>query len=178
MKKGAIFPLLVFVVLVGFLWVGLKLNPREVPSPFVGKPLPTFELPKLMAEGEAIAPKDMLGKVWMLNVFASWCFACRAEHEVLTNFIEREKVPVLGLNYKDEGKDAKEWLRQLGNPYEAIAVDLEGKVGIDLGVYGVPETFIIDQQGIVRYKLTGPVSENSARDELLPVIMKLRQGQG
>ena len=178
MKSGAIFPLLVFVVLVVFLAIGLKLNPREVPSPFVGKPLPAFELPELMAEGETIAPKDMLGKVWMLNVFASWCFACRAEHEVITQFVKRENLPVLGLNYKDEASNAKEWLRQLGNPYDAIAFDFEGKVGIDLGVYGVPETFIIDQQGIVRYKLTGPVSETSARDELLPVIMKLRQGQG
>ena len=178
MKKSALIPLGIFAVLVVFLGIGLTLKPREVPSPFIGKPVPEFTLPKLMASGETISPKDMKGQVWMLNVFASWCFSCRAEHDVLTRFINRENVPVVGLNYKDESKDAKQWLAELGNPYEHIAVDFEGGVGIDLGVYGVPETFVIDKQGIIRHKSTGPVFEETVQNDLLPLILKLREEQG
>lgn len=175
MKKSALIPLIIFAVLVVFLGIGLGLKPREVPSPFIGKPVPQFTLPKLMAEGETIAPSDLKGQVWMLNVFASWCVACRAEHEVLTNFIKSEKLTVLGLNYKDEPADAKRWLAELGNPYEHIAVDYDGEVGIDFGVYGVPETFVIDKQGMIRHKVIGPVFEETVRDTLVPLILKLRE---
>ena len=178
MKKSALIPLAVFAVLVVFLAIGLNLKPREVPSPFIGKPVPEFSLPELMVEGKSISPELLKGKVWMLNVFASWCVACRAEHDVLTHFIRNEKVTVLGLNYKDEPKDAKAWLAALGNPYQHIAVDREGQVGIDLGVYGVPETFVIDKKGTIRHKQTGPVSNAIVRDELLPLILKLREEKG
>lgn len=175
MKLSALIPLGIFAVLAVFLYKGLDLKPREVPSPFIGKPVPEFTLPKLMADGKNISPNDLKGKVWMLNVFASWCVSCRAEHDVLTRFINAEKVPVLGLNYKDQPKDAKEWLAALGNPYQHIAVDLEGSVGIDLGVYGVPETFVIDKKGIIRHKQTGPVFDETVRNDLLPLILKLRE---
>ena len=178
MKKSALIPLGIFAVLVVFLAIGLGLKPRDVPSPFIGKPVPQFSLPKLMAEGKMVSPDDLKGQVWMLNVFASWCVSCRAEHDVLTRLIRSEKLPVLGLNYKDESKDAKEWLAELGNPYQHIAVDLEGQVGIDLGVYGVPETFVIDKKGIIRHKATGPVFDATVRDDLLPLILKLREEKG
>lgn len=178
MKKGAIIPLVIFAVLVAFLAIGLGLKPREVPSPFIDKAVPEFSLPKLMREGQTISPADLKGQVWMLNVFASWCVSCRAEHEVLSRFIRTEKVPVLGLNYKDEPSDAKKWLAALGNPYQHIAVDYDGKAGIDLGVYGVPETFVVDKKGIIRHKVTGPVYEETVRDTLLPLILKLREEQG
>lgn len=175
MKKSAMIPLIIFAVLVVFLAIGLGLKPREVPSPFIGKAVPEFALPELMKDGEKISPADLKGQVWMLNVFASWCVSCRAEHEVLSNFINAEKVMVLGLNYKDEPEDAKRWLGALGNPYQHIAVDYDGKVGIDLGVYGVPETFVVDKKGIIRHKVTGPVYEESVRDILLPLVLKLRE---
>lgn len=175
MKKTALIPLILFVVLAAFLAIGLGLKPREVPSPFIGKAVPEFTLPELMHDGKTISPNDLKGQVWMLNVFASWCVSCRAEHEVLSKFIRAEKVPVLGLNYKDEQQDAKEWLAMLGNPYQHIAVDYAGNVGIDLGVYGVPETFVVDKQGIIRHKVTGPVFDETVRDDLLPLILKLRE---
>jgi cytochrome c biogenesis protein CcmG/thiol:disulfide interchange protein DsbE len=175
MKKTALIPLVLFVVLVAFLAIGLGLKPREVPSPFIGKAVPEFELPELMKDGETISPEDLKGQVWVMNVFASWCVACRAEHEVLSKFIRTEKIPVLGLNYKDEPQDAKDWLKALGNPYQHIAVDYAGKVGIDLGVYGVPETFVVDKKGIIRHKVIGPVFDETVRDDLLPLILKLRE---
>lgn len=178
MKKSALIPLGIFAVLVVFLAIGLSLKPREVPSPFIGKPVPEFSLPTLMTKGKSISPQALKGEVWMLNVFASWCVSCRAEHDVLTRFINSENVPVLGLNYKDEPKDAKEWLAALGNPYEHIAVDYKGQVGIDLGVYGVPETFVIDKKGIIRHKSTGPVFDETVRNDLLPLILKLREEKG
>ena len=175
MKKSALIPLAVFAVLVVFLGVGLGLKPREVPSPFIGKPVPEFTLPKLMKDSETISPADLKGQVWMLNVFASWCFACRAEHEVLSAFIKEDKIPVVGLNYKDEAKDAKNWLAALGNPYQYIAFDYDGNVGIDYGVYGVPETFVIDKKGIVRHKQIGPVFDETVIETLRPLILKLRE---
>ncbi|RVU83371.1 DsbE family thiol:disulfide interchange protein [Leucothrix sargassi] len=175
MKKSALIPLVVFAVLAVFLGVGLGLKPREVPSPFIDKPAPAFTLPDLMRDGESISPADLKGQVWMLNVFASWCFACRAEHEVLTAFINEEKIPVVGLNYKDESEDAKNWLAELGNPYSYIAFDYEGNVGIDYGVYGVPETFLVDKNGIIRHKQIGPVFDETVRDTLSPLVAKLRE---
>jgi len=168
-----IVPLGLFIVLLGFLAVGLNLNPREVPSPLIDKPAPAFALPRLDDPARTIRREDLAGKVWMLNVWASWCVACREEHPVLVAFARRNVVPVYGLNYKDGRDDALGWLARFGNPYEASLSDTNGRVGIDYGVYGVPETFIIDKQGIVRMKHIGPVTPEVLRDRIEPLLRKL-----
>ena len=173
MKKFAI-PLVVFAVIVGFLAVGLKLDPREVPSPYIGKAAPTFTVPRLHHPEQTISPTDMKGQVWLLNVWASWCVSCRAEHEVVTRLAKTGEVPIVGLNYKDERDAALSWLRRLGDPYETSAVDLKGDVGIDWGVYGVPETFVIDKDGIIRHKHIGPITEKSVNETILPLVRKLK----
>lgn len=173
MKKYAL-PLIVFLVIAGFLAIGLRLDPREVPSPFIGKPAPAFTLPKLHDPAATVSPADLKGQVWLLNVWASWCVSCRAEHEVVTRLAGTGEVPIVGLNYKDERDAALEWLRRLGDPYEVSAVDASGDVGIDWGVYGVPETFVIDQQGIVRHKHIGPITEKSVSETILPLVRKLK----
>ena len=168
-------PLLIFVALAVFLAVGLKLDPRHVPSPLVDKPVPNFTLPRLHQPNEVFTPDQMDGKVWLLNVWASWCVACRQEHEVIKQLAEHDGVIVVGLNYKDTVTDAKRWLEQLGDPYVLSAVDAAGEVGIDWGVYGVPETFIVDKNGIIRYKHIGPISAQDARATILPLLRGLRQ---
>jgi cytochrome c biogenesis protein CcmG/thiol:disulfide interchange protein DsbE len=166
-------PLAIFLVLVFFLWRGLSLNPREVPSPLIGKPAPAFALPTLDGQVERISREDLLGKVWVLNVWASWCAPCREEHPLVISFAQRTGVPVYGLNYKDRPEAARAWLRQLGNPYAAVLVDADGKAGIDWGVYGVPETFVIDKAGLVRLKHTGPLTESDVREKLEPLVKEL-----
>lgn len=161
-------PLIIFAVLVGFLAVGLTLNPRLVPSPLIGKPAPEFELPLLLKDG-TFSNKDFIGHVTLVNVWASWCFACRQEHETVKH-LSRNGVRVIGLNYKDKATDAKQWLAKLGNPYQAIATDNDGRVAIDWGVYGAPETFLIDQQGIIRHKVIGPLSSKEKYDALIKVM--------
>ena len=173
MKKYAL-PLIVFLVIAGFLAIGLRLDPREVPSPFIGKPAPPFTLPQLHKPDATISPADMKGQVWLLNVWASWCTSCRAEHEVVTRVAATGEVPIVGLNYKDERDAALGWLRRLGDPYKASAVDAQGDVGIDWGVYGVPETFVIDQQGVVRHKHIGPITDKSVSETILPLVRKLK----
>jgi cytochrome c biogenesis protein CcmG/thiol:disulfide interchange protein DsbE len=173
MKKYAL-PLIVFLVIAGFLAIGLRLDPREVPSPFIGKPAPPFTLPQLHRPDATISPADMKGQVWLLNVWASWCTSCRAEHEVVTRVAATGEVPIVGLNYKDERDAALGWLRRLGDPYKASAVDAQGDVGIDWGVYGVPETFVIDQQGVVRHKHIGPITDKSVSETILPLVRKLK----
>jgi cytochrome c biogenesis protein CcmG/thiol:disulfide interchange protein DsbE len=177
MKLKFLIPLGLFLVLVGFLGVGLKLNPREVPSPLIGKPAPAFDLAVLGAGGavgpQRIRREDMLGKVWMLNVWASWCPACRDEHPLLVDFARRKTVPLLGLDYKDTDANAQAWLDRFGNPYDAVLVDPQGRIGIDWGVYGVPETFIIDKQGVVRFKQIGPVTSEALRDRIEPLLKEL-----
>jgi cytochrome c biogenesis protein CcmG/thiol:disulfide interchange protein DsbE len=168
-------PLVFFALLVGLLWFGLNNDPTKIPSPLVGKPAPEFELPRLYAADQTVSPDDLKGKVWLLNVFASWCVSCRAEHEVVSQFIRQHQVDVLGLNYKDEEADAKVWLQQFGNPYAVIAVDITGRTGIDWGVYGVPETFVMDKQGIIRHKFTGPLTEQAVNETLVPLITTLQQ---
>jgi cytochrome c biogenesis protein CcmG/thiol:disulfide interchange protein DsbE len=158
-------PLIVFVALVILLAIGLTLNPRLVPSPLIGKPAPEFELPLLLKEG-SFSNKDLMGQVTLVNVWASWCFACRQEHETV-KFLSRNGVRIIGLNYKDEPDDAKNWLARLGNPYQDIAADYDGRIAIDWGVYGAPETFLIDQQGIIRHKVIGPLSDKDNYDALL-----------
>lgn len=167
-------PLIIFTVLVIFLAIGLTLNPRLVPSPLIGKPVPVFELPLLLQDG-AFSNKDLIGQVTLVNVWASWCFACRQEHEVVKH-LSREGVRIIGLNYKDEANDAKQWLSQLGNPYENVVVDYDGRIAIDWGVYGAPETFLIDKQGIVRHKVIGPLSDPAKYDALMVEMNKLENG--
>jgi cytochrome c biogenesis protein CcmG/thiol:disulfide interchange protein DsbE len=171
--KRYLIPLIVFVVLVGFLAVGLNLKPREVPSPLIDKPAPAFSLPRLDAPEQAITLQDLKGKVWLLNVWASWCVACRQEHPVLVDFAGTKAVPIYGLNYKDKRDDALGWLARFGNPYVASLSDTEGLVGIDYGVYGVPETFVIDKEGTIRMKHIGPVTPEVLRDTILPLVRKL-----
>ena len=160
-------PLIIFSALVVLLGVGLTLDPREVPSPFIGKPAPAFELPLLLQDG-SFSEKDFKGHVTLFNVWASWCFACRQEHEVV-KYLSSQGVRVIGMNYKDEPGDAKAWLAKLGNPYQAIAADFDGRAGIDWGVYGAPETFLVDQNGIIRHKVIGPLSSIENVQDLLEV---------
>jgi cytochrome c biogenesis protein CcmG/thiol:disulfide interchange protein DsbE len=166
-------PLAAFIGMVGFLAVGLRLDPREVPSPLIGKPAPAFALTRLDDPAVNIRRDDMMGKVWMLNVWASWCVACREEHALLVEFSKQKLLPVYGLNYKDTRPAGLSWLSRFGNPYDASLADLDGRVGIDWGVYGVPETFIIDQQGVVRFKQIGPLTPEVLRDRIEPLVRKL-----
>jgi cytochrome c biogenesis protein CcmG/thiol:disulfide interchange protein DsbE len=170
-------PMAVFLGVMWFLFAGLSLNPREVPSPLIGKPAPAFQLPNLHAPEKTISRDDMLGKVWMLNVWASWCAPCQEEHPLVIDIARRNLVPVYGLNYKDQGPAARNWLARLGDPYVATLVDADGRVGIDYGVYGVPETFIIDRQGQIRFKHTGPLTPEVLRDRIEPLVKEL-QGAG
>jgi cytochrome c biogenesis protein CcmG/thiol:disulfide interchange protein DsbE len=171
--KRYLLPLLVFAVLVGFLAVGLKLDPREVPSPLIDKPAPAFNLPRLDAPEQTMALHDLKGKVWLLNVWASWCVACRIEHPVLVELAGSGTVPIYGLNYKDRREDALAWLAKHGDPYLVSLSDTKGLVGIDFGVYGVPETFVIDKNGTIRLKHIGPVTLEVLRDTILPLVKKL-----
>ena len=151
--------------------VGLRLNPREVPSPLIGKPAPPFELPRLDAPDKSFSQKEMLGKVWVLNVWASWCPPCLVEHPIVTDLAKT--VPVVGLNYKDTREEALPWLKRNGNPYELIVFDAAGRIGIDYGVYGVPETYVIDRKGVIRYKHIGPLTPEVTRDKVRPLVQEL-----
>ncbi len=166
-------PLAVFLILAAFLAKGLKLDPREVPSPLIGKPAPGFALTRLDDAGTTLRREDLLGRVWILNVWASWCGACRDEHPLLVEFSRRKIVPVYGLNYKDARGDGMAWLARFGNPYEASLFDQDGRVGIDYGVYGVPETFIIDKQGTVRMKHIGPLTPEVIQTRIEPLLKEL-----
>lgn len=166
-------PLGIFVVLVGFLLVGLNLNPRQVPSPLIGKPAPEFQLQQLHQAEQTLTSKDNLGKVWLLNVWASWCVSCREEHPLLVELAKSGIVPVYGLNYKDQRDDALRWLKQFGDPYTVSIVDPEGRTGIDYGVYGVPETYVIDKKGVIRYKQIGPVTLEALQTKILPLVKEL-----
>jgi cytochrome c biogenesis protein CcmG/thiol:disulfide interchange protein DsbE len=166
-------PLLVFLGLAGFLAKGLLLDPREVPSPLIGKPAPEFALTQLDKPDLTLRRADMLGKVWMLNVWASWCEACRDEHPYLVEFAKLKALPIYGLDYKDQREPAQQWLAERGNPYDASLFDANGRVGIDFGVYGVPETFIIDKQGVIRFKKIGALTPAVLEDDVLPLLRKL-----
>ena len=166
-------PVIVFAVLVAFLAIGLKLDPREVPSPLVNKAAPAFSLPLLAQPATTLTPQDLRGKVWLLNVWASWCVSCRVEHPLLVELAKTGTVALYGLNYKDKRDDAMQWLRERGDPYLQSISDADGRVGIDYGVYGVPETFVIDREGVIRYKQIGPLTPESLRDTILPLVRKL-----
>lgn len=189
-----IWPLIGFVILVGFLAVGLNLNPREVPSPLVGKPTPAFTLPQLGAD-KTFSPDDLKGKVWLLNVWATWCVSCRQEHPMLVEMARSQTVTLVGLNYKEIRGDANydiakispesekslaserasAWLKRHGDPYTLSVLDLDGRVGIDYGVYGVPETYVIDKAGIIRFKHIGPISRDIFASKILPLIGELNK---
>ena len=166
-------PLGIFLVIAVFLGIGLGLDPREVPSPLIDKPAPAFTLPQLHQPGQTFSHTDMKGKVWLLNVWASWCVACRDEHPVLVELARSGAVPIVGLNYKDERMDGLRWLNQFGDPYRLSAYDRDGRIGIDYGVYGVPETFLIDKNGVIRYKRIGVVTPEILRDKILPLVREL-----
>ena len=167
-------PLGIFLVLAVFLAVGLNLNPREVPSPLIDKAAPAFQLPQLHDTVRTLTPQDMKGKVWVFNVWASWCVACLEEHPLLVELSKRNLVPIVGLNYKDNRADALQWLQKRGDPYTLSAQDADGRVGIDYGVYGVPETYVIDKAGIIRFKRIGPVTPKVLDEQILPLVKRLQ----
>ena len=172
-RFALIIPLLVFIALVVLLAIGLTRNPREVPSPLIGKPVPAFSLPPVLGRTLGLSNKALKGEVSAVNVFASWCIPCRQEHPLIQR-LARE-VPVHGLNYKDRPEDAARWLDELGDPYTRTGADLDGRVGIDWGVYGVPETFIIDRHGQIAYKQIGPITPGILDEKLLPLIRQLQR---
>lgn len=170
-------PLLLFLLLAGLLYRGLALDPKIVPSPLIGKPMPDFILPRLADASASISDDDLRGKVTALNIWATWCVSCRAEHDVLLELARTGKVDIYGLNYKDNRPDAQRWLQQLGNPYVANAFDADGRTGIDWGVYGAPETFIMDRHGIIRHKHIGPLTREVVTSEILPLVARLEAEQ-
>ena len=195
MKAKFLVPLLLFFGLAGFLAFGLTLNPREVPSPLIDKPAPNFRLARLDQPEQTFTLEDMRGQVWLLNVWASWCVACREEHPVLVRMAQQKLVPIVGLNYKEVRGDgainargmaleaetsmaierARTWLKDHGNPYVLSVLDIDGRVGIDFGVYGVPETFLIDREGRIRYKHIGPITPESLQTQIMPKVEELRR---
>ena len=168
-------PLALFVLLVGFFAVGLFRDPREVPSPFIGRAAPAFKLEQLHQPQLAFTPEEMRGKVWLLNVWASWCESCRDEHPLLVGLSKQGVLPILGLNYKDKGEDARRWLARFGDPYQFSIVDAEGRIGIDYGVYGVPETYLIDAEGVIRYKQIGAITPAILEQKILPLARALKK---
>ena len=168
-----VLPLVIFLVVAIFLWVGLYRDPREVPSPLIDKPAPLFALPQLHTPAQSFSPETMRGKVWLLNVWASWCVACREEHAFL-NDLSKRGVPLVGLNYKDQRENALKWLDRFDNPYTLSVSDTDGRVGINYGVYGAPETFVIDKNGVIRYKQIGAVTPEVWRDKIEPLLRKLQ----
>jgi cytochrome c biogenesis protein CcmG/thiol:disulfide interchange protein DsbE len=168
-------PLIIFACLCVFLVIGLQLNPKDIPSPLIGKAAPQFSQPILNETHQSFSPEQMRGKVWLLNVWASWCVSCREEHPLLNELAKQQTIPIIGLNYKDQDDAAKEWLSKMGDPYQLSIVDRSGNVGINYGVYGVPETFLINSQGIIVHKFTGPLTPSLIRKELLPMLAKLNQ---
>ena len=171
-----VIPLGLFLVLVFFLWRGLSLDPREVPSPLIDKPAPAFTLPQLHAVEKTFSPAEMKGQVWLLNVWGSWCSGCRQEHPVLLDVQRSKLVPIYGFNWKDAPDAAKGFLEKLGDPYVLSAADREGRVAIDYGVYGAPETFLIDKQGVIRFKHIGPLTPEVVRDKITPLVQRLQAG--
>jgi cytochrome c biogenesis protein CcmG/thiol:disulfide interchange protein DsbE len=167
-------PFAIFLVLMVFLGIGLQLKPREVPSPFIGKPAPAFSLPILDKAQSSFSPEQMKGQVWVLNVWASWCAACRDEHPLLVDFAKTQNTPLIGLDYKDKPEAAIAWLKQFGDPYRLSVSDINGQVGIDYGVYGVPETFVIDRLGIIRHKHIGPLTKEALDKTIIPLIARLQ----
>ncbi|HUE80964.1 MAG TPA: DsbE family thiol:disulfide interchange protein [Pyrinomonadaceae bacterium] len=170
-----VIPLGIFVVLVAFLAIGLGRDPRKVPSPLIDKPAPDFQLTQLHDPSRTFSAAEMRGKVWLLNVWASWCISCREEHPLFLKLARSGEVPVYGLNYKDKREEALRWLQEFRDPYILSVADTEGRVGIDYGVYAVPETFLIDREGFIRFKHIGPVTAGVINDKILPLVRELNR---
>ena len=168
-------PLVLFIGLVAFLAIGLGRDPHEVPSPLINKPAPNFQLAQLHDPSKQFSATEMQGKVWLLNVWASWCVSCREEHPVLVQLSRTGSVPIYGLNWKDQREDAISWLGELGNPYVLSVSDSEGRVAIDYGVYGAPETYLIDKNGVIRFKQIGPIDQDVLDKKILPLVKQLNQ---
>lgn len=175
MKLKFLIPLLLFVVLVGFLAIGLNRDPHELPSPLIGKPAPDFQVPQLEQANKTFSPESLKGQVWILNVWASWCVACREEHPMLLELSKAQIAPLIGLDYKDQRADALAMLARQGNPYTLSAFDGNGRVGINYGVYGVPETYVIDKAGIIRFKQIGPITTEILNQKIYPLINELKK---
>lgn len=175
MKAKFLIPLLIFIILVAFLAIGLNRDPHEVPSPLINKAAPAFDIAQLEQPNKNFSPVSMKGQVWILNVWASWCVACREEHPVLVELAKSQIAPVIGLDYKDKREDALAMLARQGNPYALSAFDGNGRVGIDYGVYGVPETYIIDKAGIIRFKHIGPITTELLNQKIYPLVSELKK---
>lgn len=175
MKLKFLIPLLLFVILVGFLAIGLNRDPHEVPSPLIGKSAPAFEIPQLEQSNKTFSPESLKGQVWILNVWASWCVACREEHPILLELSKAQIAPLIGLDYKDQRDNALAMLARQGNPYTLSAFDGNGRVGINYGVYGVPETYVIDKAGIIRFKQIGPITTEILNQKIYPLINELKK---
>ena len=169
-----ILPLVVFLIVATFMYAGLSLNPREVPSPLIGKPAPSFTLPQLHEPAGNFSPQDLKGKVWLFNVWASWCTACEGEHPVFMELSRQKLVPLYGMDYKDKREDGMAWLNKHGNPYTLVVSDAEGRTGIEYGVYGVPETYVIDKQGVIQLKHIGAVTKQILDEKILPMVKELQ----
>jgi cytochrome c biogenesis protein CcmG/thiol:disulfide interchange protein DsbE len=172
MKKFLI-PIVFFALLGGLLYYGLRLDPRMIPSPLIGKPVPTFTLPTVDNPNRKVSNAEFRGQVYLINVWASWCTACREEHPVIVELVKHDPVTIIGLDYKDKRPDALSWLQDLGDPYKLSLFDGDGRLAIDLGVYGVPETFVIDKEGIIRYKQIGPITPEVWSQKIMPLIRQL-----
>jgi cytochrome c biogenesis protein CcmG, thiol:disulfide interchange protein DsbE len=170
-----VWPLAIFVVIAIFLGIGLTLDPRLLPSPLIDKPVPQFQLPPVQGRTLGLASEDLRGEVSVVNVFASWCTACRDEHPLWMDLAQKRALPIHGLNYKDRPEDAARWLSELGDPYTRTGADREGRVGIDFGVYGVPETFVVDKHGVIRDKIIGAITRKTVDERLLPLVRRLRE---
>ena len=177
MNKQRLFlfiPLAVFMVLLGFFFRGLSLNPNDMPSALLNKSVPKFSLPRLENPQETRTESIMLGKVSLLNVWATWCVTCREEHAFL-NQLKSQGMHIVGLDYKDNNADALRWIAELGNPYDEIVVDEDGKVGLDLGVFGAPETYVVDKKGIIRYKYIGDLNQKVWDETIQPIVNSLEK---
>jgi cytochrome c biogenesis protein CcmG/thiol:disulfide interchange protein DsbE len=175
MNKFLLLPLVLFIGLVAFLLVGLRRDPHEVPSPLINKPAPEFKLSQLREPNKTFSPQEMRGKVWVLNFWGTWCVACREEHPLLLEFAKTGTVPIYGVDYKDDRAAAIQMLEEEGNPYTLTVSDPEGRVSIDYGVYGAPESYLIDRDGVIRFKQIGPITQEVWQKEILPRAKQLSQ---
>ncbi|GAB3683944.1 DsbE family thiol:disulfide interchange protein [Salinisphaera aquimarina] len=175
MRWRLVIPVVVVLGLIALLGYGLTRRPDILPSALIGKSAPAFDLPTLASDRERISAADLKGNVTLVNVWASWCVACRAEHGLITEISQRTGVPVVGLNYKDTEEAARRWLGRYGNPFAVIAVDQSGQVGIDWGVAAVPETFVVDRDGVIRYKVVGAITREEMNETLIPKLKQLQQ---
>ncbi len=175
MNRFLLLPLVLFIGLVAFLLVGLHRDPHEVPSPLINKPAPDFKLSQLREPNKTFSPQEMRGKVWILNFWGTWCVACREEHPLLLEYSKTGAVPIYGVDYKDDRAAAMQMLAEEGNPYTMTVSDPDGRISIDYGVYGAPESYLIDRNGVIRFKQIGPITEEVWQKEILPRAKQLNQ---